>query len=134
MPFLLFSDTDSVQATTLSSYSLDMIEASFGMTKAPAVFDRCSHRMVPTEENKLRACTFCSYYKIKTKSGWGVYTRHRCLVCNVPLCKGKRDCFQMFHKLMFDPTISLTKQIETNSGPDTSHTEPPPPPPSSPPQ
>ncbi|OWF43272.1 hypothetical protein KP79_PYT18778 [Mizuhopecten yessoensis] len=70
-----------------------------------------SHRMVPIEGNKLRACALCSLNKIKTRSGWGVYTRHKCEACTVPLCKGKRDCFQAFHRV-FGYKYDVTGQTQ----------------------
>lgn len=68
-------------------------------SSAPQPTEGGAHRMVSIEGNKLRACALCSLYKIKTRSGWGVYTRHKCEACTVPLCKGKRDCFQQFHRV-----------------------------------
>jgi len=59
------------------------------------------HRLVSTENNKLKKCAYCRFYKVKTKSGWRVATRHMCEACRVPLCKEKRDCFLNYHSMYF---------------------------------
>lgn len=61
------------------------------------------HLVVPTFERKLRPCAFCTMCKIKTKSGWRVYTRYKCAGCDVPLCTKHRDCFLLYHTtLLYD--------------------------------
>lgn len=83
---------------------------------APYPAQGLAHRMVPIEGNKLRTCALCSLNKIKTRSGWGVYTRHKCEACTVPLCKGKRDCFQAFHKVFgYKYEVSDISKPLTNS-------------------
>ena len=44
-----------------------------------------------------RTCVICRAGRVKTKSGGSVETRWKCLQCNVPLCRGIRDCFNIFH-------------------------------------
>lgn len=58
------------------------------------------HRLVHNEGYKYRLCVHCQFNKIKTKSGWRVYTHFKCEKCNVPLCTQKRDCFLLYHKLI----------------------------------
>lgn len=48
--------------------------------------------------SKRRPCVNCRINKVKTKSGWKVLTRYKCLGCNVPLCIDSRDCFLAFHR------------------------------------
>lgn len=67
-----------------------------------------SHKLVSTEGKKLRGCAYCNYYKVKTKSGWGVYTRHKCEACNVPLCKKVRPCFFLYHEMEVPSHFALS--------------------------
>lgn len=48
---------------------------------------------------KPRHCVVCQASKRKTKSGWGVKTRQKCCLCDVPLCSYRtdRNCFYQFH-------------------------------------
>ncbi|XP_060086262.1 uncharacterized protein LOC132565628 isoform X5 [Ylistrum balloti] len=103
------SGYDKVSMTALPHYGVPGLmpswqdpnvksEMSSG-SAAPNPSKGLTHRMVSIEGNKLRTCALCSLNKIKTRSGWGVYTRHKCEACTVPLCKGKRDCFQAFHRV-----------------------------------
>lgn len=57
-----------------------------------------------------RACHYCSSKKIKTKNGWYVYSSYKCSQCNVILCTGKRNCFNLYHK---DMGLHLTGQENT---------------------
>ena len=60
------------------------------------------HRLVPNKANSCRKmCVFCQLNKTKTKSGWLVYSRCKCDVCDVALCKRERGCFQNYHNLVF---------------------------------
>ncbi|XP_060086291.1 uncharacterized protein LOC132565634 isoform X8 [Ylistrum balloti] len=58
------------------------------------------HRAVRRENNKRAQCYYCRKNKLKTKSGWVVFTRMECSECAVPLCignKSDRNCFELFH-------------------------------------
>ncbi|KAJ8298938.1 hypothetical protein KUTeg_022998 [Tegillarca granosa] len=60
------------------------------------------HKLVLIDENKAKTCKICVYCqtnKVRTKSGWYVYTSYRCEECDVPLChqKTQRDCFDLYH-------------------------------------
>lgn len=60
--------------------------------------------MVPTDDNKLKCCAYCQFLSTRNKSGGLVRTRHKCEVCETPLCRGRftdRDCFQLFHDMNF---------------------------------
>ena len=59
------------------------------------------HRLIRNEENKPRICALCKFYHVKTVKGWKVYSRFHCNVCKVPLCKGERDCFDIFHNALY---------------------------------
>lgn len=78
------------------------------------------HRLVATENNKLKNCLYCQYHKVTTKSGWRVSTRHKCEVCDVALCKGRR-CFELYHNTVFQAPVS--EGITTNTQPDISNTQ-----------
>lgn len=67
--------------------------------------DGSQHRLVHSDGNKLKTCAFCSINKVRTKSGWYVYTTFRCEACDVPLCKGVRDCFTQYHKYIGMPDV-----------------------------
>lgn len=67
-----------------------------------------NHKLVSTEGKKLRGCAYCNFYKVKTKSGWGVYTRHKCEACDVPLCKKVRPCFYLYHDMKVPPYFSMS--------------------------
>ncbi|XP_021368231.1 uncharacterized protein LOC110459972 isoform X4 [Mizuhopecten yessoensis] len=58
------------------------------------------HRAVRRANNKRAQCHYCRKNKLKTKSGWVVFTRMECSECAVPLCignKSDRNCFELFH-------------------------------------
>lgn len=60
------------------------------------------HKLILIDENKAKMCKICVYCqtnKVRTKSGWYVYTSYRCAECDVPLChqKTQRDCFDLYH-------------------------------------
>lgn len=59
-----------------------------------------AHRLVSTDERKLRPCYYCSLTKVKTKSGWRKYTRHKCELCNIPFCKRQQGCFYLYHRAL----------------------------------
>lgn len=59
-----------------------------------------SHEIVPIGTNK--PCAYCELLKRRTKNGWYVYSRFRCSVCMVALCKGMRGCFYKYHQCLKD--------------------------------
>ncbi|KAK3103901.1 hypothetical protein FSP39_022794, partial [Pinctada imbricata] len=58
------------------------------------------HRLVSLEEKKQRTCQFCKAMGVKRGSGSSVVTRHKCDICNIAICVGKkkRSCFLMYHQ------------------------------------
>lgn len=56
---------------------------------------------------KQTLCYFCRVNSLRTKSGYGVLTRHKCETCDTPLCKGQekeRPCFVLFHRALYQGT------------------------------
>ena len=76
---------------------------------APNPSPTAEHRLVHNEGYKYRLCVQCQFHKIKTKSGWRVYTHFKCEKCNVPLCRDqgaqKRDCFVLYHRCISESGI-----------------------------
>ncbi|XP_069132885.1 uncharacterized protein [Argopecten irradians] len=58
------------------------------------------HKLVYTIDKKYKPCVFCQINKKKTKSGWYAYSYYKCDKCDIPLCKGSRDCFHQYHKFL----------------------------------
>ncbi|XP_060086302.1 uncharacterized protein LOC132565634 isoform X18 [Ylistrum balloti] len=56
------------------------------------------HKIVRNTGTKYKTCVFCQMKGVKTKSGWYSYTYHKCEACDVSLCKGKRNCFEEYHR------------------------------------
>ncbi|XP_021368243.1 zinc finger and BTB domain-containing protein 32-like isoform X14 [Mizuhopecten yessoensis] len=56
------------------------------------------HKIVRNTGTKYKTCVFCQMRGVKTKSGWYSYTYHKCEACDVSLCKGKRNCFEEYHR------------------------------------
>ena len=49
-------------------------------------------------KNNYKVCSLCYRNKIRTKSGYYVYSYYKCSVCDVPLCIGRRKCFLEYHR------------------------------------
>lgn len=58
------------------------------------------HRLIhiTDEKTKNKPCVYCQFTGVKTKSGWKVYTTYQCEACDIPLCRGSRNCFMLYHK------------------------------------
>lgn len=56
------------------------------------------HRFVYTFDKKYKPCVCCALNKVKSPKGWYIYTYYKCEACDVPLCKSKRDCFNLYHQ------------------------------------
>lgn len=89
--------------------------------------DMKQHIQVHTEGNKRKVCAFCNMKRLKTKSGYRVYTTFKCLACNIPLCNIERGCFEHYHREL----IAHMGMVSGENNPTPSL--PPPPPPSQPP-
>ncbi|XP_069132971.1 serine-rich adhesin for platelets-like isoform X17 [Argopecten irradians] len=62
------------------------------------VVGNSEHKIVRNTGTKYKTCVFCQMKGVKTKSGWYSYTYHKCEACDVSLCKGKRNCFEEYHR------------------------------------
>jgi hypothetical protein len=58
------------------------------------------HILVHTDGNKLKACVYCQINKVKTRRGWSVKSYYMCKACEVPLCRGMRECFHHYHNII----------------------------------
>lgn len=56
-------------------------------------------------ELKQKRCALCRHRNITTKRGWVVLTNFCCARCLVPLCTGERNCFKIYHRLLFSGKI-----------------------------
>lgn len=90
-------DKASGGASSLTDPSPDF--AYFGVNMVNVMQNR-HHKISPNAEGKTRTCVFCKMLGNKTDCGWHVKSRYRCNACEVPLCSGKRDCYNKFHQLM----------------------------------
>lgn len=53
------------------------------------------HRLVTGSRKR---CAMCYYSRVKTKSGWDIYTNYKCEACDVALCNREfTQCFKCFH-------------------------------------
>ena len=55
-------------------------------------------RHVAENIGKTRSCFVCARQKIRTQGGVHVYSRYKCQLCDVVLCKGIRNCFRQYHE------------------------------------
>lgn len=62
--------------------------------------EEAEHILIHTEGNKLKACVYCQINKVKTRRGWTVKSYYMCKTCEVPLCRGSRDCYYHYHNLI----------------------------------
>lgn len=53
---------------------------------------------VPTATRTTRRCCYCRDRKVLTANGSNIYSTYRCEMCDVTLCNGKRNCFEVYHK------------------------------------
>lgn len=71
------------------------------------------HEIVRNGDNKPKLCVVCQANKIKTKSGWKVYSRFHCKTCLVPLCIGERDCYESYHRMLFGDGVAPLSGVRT---------------------
>lgn len=87
----------------------NMSNASLYATTIIGSYQETEHKLIRAYDlNHRKKCALCSYLNIRTKSGWRPNTYHKCLECDVPLCVGERDCFNMYHKLLHEGISPLT--------------------------
>lgn len=84
------------------------------------------HIQVHNEGNKRKVCAYCNMKRLKTKSGYRVYTTFKCLACNIPLCNIERGCFENYHKELISQMGNITG--ENNQPPPSLPPSLPPPP------
>nr|XP_022330364.1 uncharacterized protein LOC111128076 isoform X13 [Crassostrea virginica] len=54
------------------------------------------HRLI---SGSRKRCAMCYYNRVKTKSGWDIYTNYKCEACDVALCnRESTHCFNRFHE------------------------------------
>ncbi|XP_033752961.1 uncharacterized protein LOC117336493 isoform X11 [Pecten maximus] len=58
------------------------------------------HKLVYIADKKYKPCVVCVLNKVKSPKGWYIYSYYKCEVCDVPLCRSKRDCFHQYHQYM----------------------------------
>lgn len=56
------------------------------------------HRIIDTDEKRLKPCAVCSMGNVKSHRGHSVRIRHQCAKCGVALCIGYRECFTIYHQ------------------------------------
>ncbi|XP_021368230.1 uncharacterized protein LOC110459972 isoform X3 [Mizuhopecten yessoensis] len=87
-----------------------------------SVMENLRHTIAPNPEGKTRSCVYCKIFRNKTDCGWHVKSRYHCKVCEVPLCSGKRDCYNRFHQLMQSMMMpNLVWDFDTKSSYDISN-------------
>lgn len=72
----------------------------FGVNMSNVMQNLHHHMIAPNSEGKTRTCVYCKIKGNKTDCGWHIKSRYHCKICEVPLCSGKRDCYNKFHQLM----------------------------------
>lgn len=72
------------------------------------------HVLVNNQDGKAKACVYCLKNRIKSKAGWKVYTRNKCLLCDVALCTKNRPCFYLHHKPLLDYFETFKKDFHAN--------------------
>lgn len=76
---------------------IDLSEDSSGETRRSGDSQPSAiHKLMYIPNRK--PCTWCQIKGVKTKSGWYCYASYKCEVCDVPLCKQGRVCFQEYHR------------------------------------
>lgn len=55
---------------------------------------------IPTATRSTRLCSYCREHRVLTANGCKIYSTYRCDLCDVTLCNGKRNCFEIYHKAL----------------------------------
>lgn len=58
------------------------------------------HCLVYNADSKAKYCVYCKIMGNRTSCGWNVRSYYCCDACNVPLCSGKRDCYNDYHNML----------------------------------
>lgn len=55
------------------------------------------HNLIYNEGRKQKSCWNCKLCGVKYESGNMIITRYHCQKCNIPLCRGSRECHTAHH-------------------------------------
>lgn len=55
------------------------------------------HNLIYNEGRKQKSCWNCKLGGVKYESGNMIITRYHCQKCNIPLCRGSRECHTAHH-------------------------------------
>ncbi|CAC5409672.1 unnamed protein product [Mytilus coruscus] len=66
------------------------------------------HCLVYNADTKAKYCVYCKIMGNRTSCGWNVRSYYCCDACDVPLCSGKRDCYNDYHKMLKKAQPDLT--------------------------
>lgn len=58
------------------------------------------HCLIQNPGGRALTCQYCKLVGNKTDCGWHVKCYYRCKACDIPLCTGKRNCFNLYHNLI----------------------------------
>ncbi|XP_033752958.1 uncharacterized protein LOC117336493 isoform X8 [Pecten maximus] len=108
-----------VQGQAYSSKVSESPTYGGNLQKASSLYLGGHHHRLAHLQGLRKLCVYCQFNKIKTKSGWWIYTRYKCEGCEVPLCNttSERDCFMLYHNLMYGgssveaPTSAQASQV-----------------------
>lgn len=77
------------------------------------------HKIVYIADKKYKPCVVCVMNKVKSPKGWYIYTYYKCEMCDVPLCKSKRDCFNQYHQYLTFPSHTDQSGLQMSTPPHT---------------
>ncbi|XP_063401557.1 uncharacterized protein LOC134685596 isoform X18 [Mytilus trossulus] len=66
------------------------------------------HCLVYNADSKAKYCVYCKIMGNRTSCGWNVRSYYCCDACDVPLCSGKRDCYNDYHNMLKKSQPDLT--------------------------
>ncbi|XP_063401564.1 uncharacterized protein LOC134685596 isoform X24 [Mytilus trossulus] len=69
-----------------------------GMSGSLSGFPDDTKRHVAQNIGTTRACVVCARQKLRTQGGGHIYSRYKCQMCDVVLCRGIRNCFRQYHQ------------------------------------
>lgn len=69
-----------------------------GMSASLSGFPDDTKRHLAQNIGTTRACVVCARQKLRTQGGGHIYSRYKCQMCDVVLCRGIRNCFRQYHQ------------------------------------
>lgn len=57
------------------------------------------HNLVRSGSSYAKSCAYCRMVGRRQPSGRIAQTYYMCAECDLPLCSGKRNCFNLYHNL-----------------------------------